>query len=408
MKLTEQPEPKLVLPLADRIQRISSAATGKMFVEAERLRASGVDVVNFGVGEPDFPTPEHIKQAAIRAIGRNLTKYTLTPGIGPLREAVCQWHKREFGTDYQTAESVVTVGGKQAIFNALNVLVNESDEVILPAPYWVSYPDMIRFAGAAPRIVQTEASDGFRLRAAQAEAAIGPRTKAILVNSPNNPTGAVVPDDEFARLLELCQRRNLWLLTDECYSHILYGGLEPFSVASLDGAKERVIVAGSCSKTFSMTGWRIGFALGPRPVIEAMIKLQGQSTTNATSIAQYAALEALTGPMDAVERMLVEYARRRQAALDALAKIPGVTCVAPEGAFYVFPNVAGSARARALRQKNEDAGAWPIAMDLFAQAHVATVAGDAFGAPGHLRISYAVAVERLREGIERMRGFLDA
>ncbi|HVB34427.1 MAG TPA: pyridoxal phosphate-dependent aminotransferase [Patescibacteria group bacterium] len=401
-----QPTPKLIFPLADRIERISSSATGAVLVEAERLRAAGVDVVNFGVGEPDFPTPDHIKQAAVRAIERNLTKYTPTPGIGPLREAVCHWHKREFGTDYRPAESVITVGGKHAIFNALNVLVNEGEEVILPAPYWVSYPDIIRFVGAEPRIVQTSASDGFRLRAAHVEAAIGPKTRALLVNSPNNPSGAVVPPDEFERLLGLCRRHGIWLITDECYSHFLYGGLEPFSVAALDGAKDQVIVAGSCSKTFAMTGWRIGFALGPKPVIDAMIKLQGQSTANPTSIAQYAAIEAFTGPMDAVERMLVEYARRRAAALEELAKIPGVTCAKPEGAFYVFPDVGGSARLRALREKNEAADTGRIAAEMLSEARVATVAGEAFGAPGHLRISYAIAPERVREGIGRMREFL--
>ncbi|HVC00123.1 MAG TPA: aminotransferase class I/II-fold pyridoxal phosphate-dependent enzyme, partial [Candidatus Dormibacteraeota bacterium] len=215
---------KPISPLAGRMERISPSATGEVLAEAERLRASGVDVVNFGIGEPDFPTPDHIKQAAVRAIERNLTKYTPVPGIDPLREAVCQWHKREFGTSYQTAESVITVGGKQAIFDALNVLVNEGEEVILPAPYWVSFPDMIRFVGAEPRIVQTAASDGFRLRAAHVEAAIGPRTRMLIVNSPNNPAGSVVPNDEMERILDVCRRRGIWLVTDECYSHFLYGG----------------------------------------------------------------------------------------------------------------------------------------------------------------------------------------
>jgi aspartate aminotransferase len=400
--------PKPVMPLADRIQRISPSATGAVLVEAERLSAAGVDVVNFGVGEPDFPTPEHIKQAAIRAIEANLTKYTPTPGIDPLREAVCQWHKREFGTNYLSTEAVVTVGGKQAIFNALNVLVNEGDEVILPAPYWVSYPDIIRFAGAVPRIVHTDSSDGFRLRAAQVKAAIVPQTRALLVNSPNNPTGAVIPAGEFERLLDLCRRHGIWLITDECYSHFLYGGSKPFSIAAVDPAKEQVIVAGSCSKTFAMTGWRIGFALGPRTVIDAMIKLQGQSTSNPTSIAQHAALAALTGSMDDAARMLRDYARRRAAVMEGLATIPGVTCAAPEGAFYVFPNVGESPRARAMRVGKTAADTVRLATDMLASSHVATVAGEAFGAPGHLRLSYAIAIERVREGIERMKGYLRA
>lgn len=400
--------PKPVMPLADRIQRISPSATGAILVEAERLRAAGADVVNFGVGEPDFPTPEHIKRAAVRAIEANLTKYTATPGIGSLREAVCQWHKREFRTHYVSAEAVVTVGGKQAIFNALNVLLNDGDEVILPAPYWVSYPDIIRFAGATPRIVHTEMTDGFRLRAAQVEEAIGPQTRALLVNSPNNPTGAVIPAGEFERLLELCRRHGIWLITDECYSHFLYGGSTPFSIAALDLAKEQVIVAGSCSKTFAMTGWRIGFALGPRPVIDAMIKLQGQSTSNPTSIAQYAALEALTGSMEDAATMLQEYARRRAAVIEGLATIPGVRCAAPEGAFYVFPDVGDAPRARAMRPGKEDAGTVRLAAGMLSTSHVAAVAGDAFGAPGHLRLSYAISIERVREGIQRMKGYLSA
>lgn len=403
-----QSGPHLISPLADRIERMAPSATGAVLVEAERLRASGIDVVNFGVGEPDFHTPEHIKQAAVRAIERNLTKYTPTAGIGPLREAVCQWHKQEFGSDYKVTESMVTVGGKHAIFNALNVLVDEGQEVILPAPYWVSYPDIIRFVGATPRIVQTDESDGFRLRAASVEQAIGPKTRALLVNSPNNPTGAVLPNDEFERVLEVCRRRNIWLVTDECYSHFLYGGREPFSVAALDGAKDCVVVAGSCSKTFAMTGWRIGFALGPKAVIDAMIKLQGQTTSNPASISQHAALAAFTGPMDVVERMLMEYARRRTAAIQALTKIPGVTCAAPEGAFYVFPNVSGTSRSRSRREDPPIAETQQLAIDMLGEARVATVAGEAFGAPGHLRISYAVALERVREGIVRMQGFLDA
>ncbi len=374
-------------------------------IEAERLQARGIDVVNFGVGEPDFPTPEHIKQAAVRALEENFTKYTATPGITPLREAVCEWHRREFGSSYEVAESVITVGGKQALFNALGALVNEGEEVLVPAPYWVSYPDMIRYVGAEPRFVPTEPGDGFRLRAEQVEPLITDKSRVLLVNSPNNPTGAVIPDEEFARLLELCQRRNLWLLTDECYSHFLYGGRKPFSVAGLPGAKERTIVAGSLSKTFAMTGWRVGFALGPKPVIAAMIKLQSQSTSNPTSISQRAALAAVTGPMDSVKTMLEEYARRRDVVLESLGAIEGVRTATPDGAFYAFPNVEETPRLRALRAKRESADTARVAVDLLNEARVAAVAGEAFGAPGYLRISFATAIDRVREGIERMGRF---
>jgi aspartate aminotransferase len=403
-----QPVSKVVPQLADRVERISLSPTGAVLIEAERMRARGIDVVNFGVGEPDFPTPEHIKQAAIRALDQNLTKYTATPGIAPLREALCQWHRREFGTAYEPAESVITVGGKQALFNALGSLVNEGEEVLVPAPYWVSYPDMVRYVGAEPRFVETDPADGFRLRAAQVEPLIGPKTRVLLVNSPNNPTGAVVRNEEFARLVDLCRRHDVWLLTDECYSHFLYGEHKPFSAASLPDAKSHVIVAGSLSKTFSMTGWRVGFALGPKPIIDAMIKLQSQSTSNPTSISQYAAVAALSGSMDSVQAMLAQYARRRDAVLEEFAAIPGVTCAPPEGAFYAFPNVENTPRVRGLREKKEPADTARIAVDLLAEAHVGTVAGEAFGAPGYLRISYAADIERVREGIRRMKKFLSS
>lgn len=403
-----EPAMKAVLQLSDSVERISLSPTGAVLIAAERLRAQGIDVMNFGVGEPDFPTPEPIKQAAIRALAENRTKYTPTPGIGPLREAVCQWHKREFGTDYQSGEAVITVGGKQALFNALCALVNHGDEVLLPAPYWVSYPDMIAYVGAEARIVRTKPTDGFRLRAAEVEPLVGPRTRALIVNSPNNPTGAVIPNDEFAKLVELCRSRSLWLITDECYSHFLYDGHKPFSAAALPGAKENVIVAGSLSKTFSMTGWRIGFALGPKFVIDAMIKLQSQSTSNPTSISQYAALEAVTGSMDSVQSMLAEYARRRDAVMEGLGKIRGVFCPKPEGAFYAFPNIDGTPHVQALREKREVADTARIAVDLLEDARVAVVAGEAFGAPGHIRLSYATSLDRVKEGIERLGRFLAA
>ncbi|HEV2385810.1 MAG TPA: pyridoxal phosphate-dependent aminotransferase [Candidatus Acidoferrales bacterium] len=400
--------PKLVMQLADRAGRVSLSPTSAIVTEADRLRASGVDVINFGVGEPDFPTPDNIKQAAMRAIENNFTKYTPTPGIQPLREAVCAWHRREFGSSYQPEESVITVGGKQALFNALGSLVNDGDEVVIAAPYWVSYPDMIRFCGGEPKVVHPDPAAGFHLRAADVEVALGPRTRAVIVNSPNNPSGAVVAESEFARILELCASRNLWLITDECYSHFVYDGRRPYSVASLPEGKPHLIVAGSCSKTFSMTGWRIGYALAPKPLIDAMIRLQSQSTSNPNSIAQYAALEALTGPMDSVRTMLAEYARRRDLVSEALARIPGVVCAAPEGTFYAFPSVTGTPRARALQQKQQAAETERLAVDLLTQAHVGVVAGEAFGAPGYVRISFALAQDRLKEGLERLGQFLSA
>jgi aspartate aminotransferase len=388
------------LHLADRVNRISVSATLAVLTEAEKYKARGVDVVDFGPGEPDFPTPEHIKRAAIRALEENRTKYTPTAGIAPLRQAVCEWHAAQLGTAYEPAECIVSVGGKHVCFNAINSLISSGDEVILGAPYWVSYPDIVKYAGGRPVVVPTRASDGFCLRAADVEQVISPRTRMVIANSPSNPTGAVIPPEEFARILDVCRRRGLWLLTDECYSHFLYGDARPFSVASLPGAKDCIIVAGSLSKTFAMTGWRIGYALAPAPLVEAMLKLQSQSTSNPTSIAQYAALEALRGPMDSVRTMLAEYARRRARILEGLRAIPGVTCTEPQGAFYVFPDVSGgrsngAAASDTLR----------IGRELLERAHVAVVPGDAFGAPGFLRLSYATSMERIEEGLRRLAGF---
>jgi aspartate aminotransferase len=384
--------------LADRVNRISVSQTMMVLQEAERYKARGIDVADFGPGEPDFPTPEHIKRAAIKALEENRTKYTATPGIAPLRQAICDWHGAQLGSSYQPAECIVTSGGKHAIFNAACALLNSGDEVIIPAPYWVSYPDIVKVADGTPVFLPTCAEDGFRLRAADLEKAITPRTKIVIANSPSNPTGAVIPPDEFARILDVCKRHGTWLLTDECYSHFTYGGARPFSVASLPGAKDRLIVAGSLSKTFAMTGWRLGYALAPKPLIDAMTKLQSQSTSNPNSITQYAGLEALRGPMDSVTSMLAEYARRRERILAGVRAIPGVTCTTPEGAFYVFPNISAHLNARM-------ADSTAVARELLEREHVAVVPGDAFGARGHLRFSYATSMERIEEGLRRLARF---
>jgi aspartate aminotransferase len=386
------------IALSDRVNRIGISQTLVVLHEAERLKARGIDVADFGPGEPDFPTPDHIKRAAIKALAENRTKYTPAAGIAALRQAVCDWHAAQLGSSFQPAECVVSVGAKHAIFNAVCSLVNPGDEVVIPAPYWVSYPDIVKYAGGSPVILETRADDGFCLRAAALDEILTPRTRMVIADSPNNPTGAVIPPDEFARILDVCKRRGVWLLSDECYSHFTYGDARPFSVASLPGAKERLIIAGSLSKTFAMTGWRMGYALAPQPLVEAMTKLQSQSTSNPTSISQYAALEALRGPMDSVATMLAEYARRRERILAGVRTIPGVTCTAPQGAFYIFPNISahlGSAMADSTA----------VARQLLEREHVAVVPGDAFGAPGHLRLSYATSMERIEEGLRRLSRF---
>jgi len=384
--------------LADCVNRISVSPTMVVLNAAEQLKSKGEDVADFGPGEPDFPTPEHIKREAVKALEENRTKYTQTPGIPALRQAICDWHAAQLGSSYQPAETIVSVGGKHAIFNAVCSLVNSGDEVVIPAPYWVSYPDIVKYAGGKPVILETRADDDFILRAAALEKVLTPRTRMVIANSPSNPTGAVIPPAEFEKILALCQRKGVWLLSDECYSHFTYGSAKPYSVASLPNSKSGLIVIGSLSKTFAMTGWRVGYALAPQRLIGAMTKLQSQSTSNPTSIAQYAALEALRGPMDSVPAMLAEYARRRERIVAGLRTIPGITCNAPQGAFYVFPNISAHFRA----EMPDDTAA---AKQLLDRERVAVVPGEAFGAPGHLRLSYATSMERIEEGLKRMGRF---
>jgi aspartate aminotransferase len=388
--------------LTRRINRIEVSPTAVVISAAEQLKAKGVDVADFGPGEPDFPTPLHIKKAAIKAIEENRTKYTPTGGITPLREAICAWHKRELGSGYDTKECAVSVGGKHAIFNTVCVMIQSGDEVILPAPYWVSYPDIIKYAGGTPVIVQTGQENGFSVKAAAIEKAITSKTKIVAVNSPSNPAGGVVDEEEFARILAVCKKHNVWLLTDECYSHFVYEPHKPFSIASAKDSKERVIVIGSLSKTFAMTGWRVGYTLGPQELIQAIIKIQSQSTSNPTSIAQYAALEAMRGSMDSVPPMLAEYTKRRKRIVEGLRQIPGVTCEWPGGAFYAFPNISAHLKGANPLAKS----CTELSKELLDQAHVALVAGEAFGAPGFLRLSYATSIERIEEGLRRLNKFL--
>jgi aspartate aminotransferase len=322
----------------------------------------------------------------------------------PLREAICAWHKRELGSNYQAKECAVSVGGKHGIFNVMSVLVQAGDEVIVPAPYWVSFPDIVKYAGGTPVYVETRAEDGFSVKAAAIEKAFTPKTKLLILNSPSNPTGGVVPPDEYERILAVCKKHNVWLMGDECYSHFTYEPNKPYSIASAADSKPNVVIIGSVSKTFAMTGWRIGYALAPESLVQALIKLQSQSTSNPTSIAQYAALEAMRGSMETVPVMLAEYARRRKKIVEGLNAIPGVRCQMPGGAFYAFPNVAAhlanGSSGQALAKDTTE-----LAKVLLDKARVALVAGDAFGAPGYLRLSYATSIERIEEGLRRLERF---
>lgn len=390
------------MELAERVRRIEPSATLAVLMEKEKLVARGIDVVDFGPGEPDFPTPRHIKNAAIKAVEENKTKYTPSAGIMPLRQAAVEWHAKYLGSAYAPKECVINCGGKHSLFNVIHALINSGDEVLILAPYWVSYPEIVKCADGTPVILETSAEDGFIPRASEIEKAITLRTKILIVNSPSNPTGAVIPEDEFAKILEVAKKHGIWVLSDECYSHFVYGDAKPFSVASLPGAKDHVIISASLSKTFAMTGWRMGYTLAPQEISDAVLKLQSQSISNPTSIAQYAALEALRGGMESVEVMLTEFAKRRRRIVDGLREIPGVTCHEPAGSFYVFPNVTAAVDGN---DGATQADTVQVAKDLLEREHVVVIPGEAFGAPGHLRISYATSMERIEEGLRRLASF---
>lgn len=371
----------------------------KVAAEADRLRREGHDVVDFSVGEPDFPTPENVKQAAIAAIEANFTKYTPAGGILELKKAVCERHATDYGTAYTPAECAVTVGGKYGIFTVVQALIQEGDEVIIPVPYWVSFNDIVNYAGGKCVFVECKEEDGFALTAESLAAAITPRTKAIIVNSPSNPSGAVVPTPELKKIFALAAERGIWVLADECYCRFLYDS-EPFSMASLPGGKDNVIVMGSLSKTYAMTGWRVGFLLGPKYVIDACGKLLTHSTSNPNSIAQKAALEALTGPQDSITTMLAEFRKRRDYTLERLRAMPGVTAQTPQGAFYAYPNISG------VFGKGGVNSPMDFASKLLAGSFVTVVPGEAFGTQEHVRISYATSMEELAKGLDRMEAFI--
>jgi aspartate aminotransferase len=393
--------PTLNALTADRISAISVSSTMKVMADADKLRREGVDMVDFSAGEPDFPTPDNIKQAAIRAINENFSKYTPVGGTVELKQAAIERHKAEFGTDYKVSECMISVGGKHVLFNYTQALVNPGDEVIIPVPYWVTYKDIVNYAGGKCVFVETDENEGFRLTAAMIERAITPRTRIVIINSPSNPAGGVMEDAEFEKLYHITSKRGIFLLTDECYSHFLYDG-KPYSVASIAGSKPTVLVAGTVSKTYAMTGWRIGYALAPEAVIGAMMKLQSHSTSNPTSIAQKASIEALRGPQDSVPLMLAEYRRRRDFVVPRLRSIPGVTCSMPKGAFYAYPNLRGALDRGGIKTPLE------FADRLLKEAHVAVVPGEAFGTGHHVRISYATSMKELEKGLDRIHKFVES
>jgi aspartate aminotransferase len=383
---------------ADRIGRIEISATMAVTAEAARLRSQGAQLVDFGAGEPHFPTPRHIKDAAIAAIEANFTRYTVVAGIPELRKGIVQRHACDFGSDYTADECIFTTGGKLALFEAIQVLVDHGDEVIVPTPYWVSFKDIVQYAGGKAVFVPTQEAENFRITAEAIERAITPRTKVIILNTPSNPSGSVVSHADLEHIVKLAHKRGIFLLLDECYVYLQYAGA-PVSGGSFVEAKEHVIVIGSLSKTYAMTGWRAGFALGPKPVIAAMSKLQSQSTSSPAAMVQKAAVAAVNGPQQCVCEMRADYLRLRDRILEGFKTIPGITCTRPDGAFYVYPNVSAFLGKPGVKNTTE------LASRLLQEAHVVTVPGEAFGTQEHVRLSYAVSQGDIDEGVVRMKKF---
>src|SRR5262245_8435728 len=383
-------------PISTRAQLTRLSSTAAVVMAADKLRSQGVKVIDLGVGEPDFPTPEHIKAAAKQALDENFTKYTSANGIAPLRKAICDYMNSNFGSDYLPEQCCVVLGGKQGIFNAVLAVINPGDEVLLENPCWVSFPEIVHFAEGNVVPIDTEATD-FHLTAEMVKAAITPKSKLIIINSPSNPTGRVIDPAEFTRIVEVAVERGLWVISDECYLQFVYPPYQPNSGAGLSPElRSRVLIAGSLSKTYAMTGWRVGFTLGPQEWVTEVIKIQSQSATHAASIAQRAAIAALTQSQESVKTMLSEYQRRADWLIPALNQVPGVKCGKPEGAFYAFPDIKGLMKECGFATSKEAAD------ELLMKYGVVTTSGSAFGSEGYLRISYANSLDALKEAIERI------
>jgi aspartate aminotransferase len=378
------------------VSEMEVSSTLAVLMEAERLRTEGVDLIDLGAGEPDFPTPRNVKDAAEQAIESNFTRYTATSGIAPLRRAITDMLERDFGASYDPSQVLVTMGGKQAIFNAMATLLNPGDEVLIPSPYWVTFPEIAKFLGARPVVIDTEPDD-FLLTERAVRDAIGPRTRLLIINSPNNPTGRVIPPDEFRKIVEVAAENDVWIISDECYLYFAYPPAVPFTAGQLsEELRSRVMICGSFSKSHAMTGWRLGFGLGPKPWIQSMLKVQSHSTSNANSMTQRAAIEAATGQQDSLREMIGEYKRRRDWVVPALNAIEGIECAMPEGAFYVMPNMRRLIGGR-VRDSIE------LSKLLLDDARVVVTPGSAFGMEGYIRISYANSLGAIEEGVRRIR-----
>ncbi len=393
--------------LAERVRFMKDSITLSITAMAASLKQSGHNVIGFGAGEPDFDTPEHIKAAGILAIQSGKNKYTPANGIMELRKAVCDVFQKDQGLHYTPSQVAISCGAKHTIFNILFALINPGDEVLIPTPYWVSYPDQVALAGGTPVFVHTTEATQFKMTPEILKAAITPKTKLLILNSPSNPTGMVYSESELKALGDVIEAHSFWVLSDEIYEKLVYGGHRHISIATLSpGLKEKTIVVNGVSKSYAMTGWRIGYCAGPEALIKGIGTIQSHSTSNPTSVAQWAALEALTGPQTEVETMRMAFDKRRTTMVDFLNQIQGVSCLSPEGAFYAFPSI------EKLFGKTCESG---VILDsvtfcnfLLKEALVACVPGSGFGQEGYLRLSYATSFESISEGLLRMKTWIDA
>ncbi len=391
------------MKLADRVTRISASPTQQVLVGVERLRRQGVDVVDLGAGEPDFATPAHVKAAGVTAIADDFTKYTPNAGIAELKEAICVRYAADYGVEFSPAETIVTAGGKQALFNVAMALFGPGDEVITHAPGWSTIVEQIRLADAEPVVVRTYPEEGFQIRAERVIKVMTPRTRAVIINSPGNPTGALIAEGELGAIARAAAARGTWVVVDLCYERLIYEDV-PHNLPRVmaDEVRDRAVLVGSLSKSYAMTGWRCGWALGPPELIEAVNAVQSQSTSNVSSIAQRAGVAALTGSQICVSEMLDEYRQRRDQLVAWLASESRIKVLSPTGAFYLFPDISELLSPDTIRTSND------FAARLLAKARVGLTAGEAFDAPGFLRISYATSLDRLHEGVERLKAFVVA
>jgi aspartate aminotransferase len=391
-----------LMKLSKRAQMIKPSPTLAITAKAKAMRAQGIDIISFSAGEPDFDTPQHIKDAAIAALQQGFTKYTPVGGIDELKEAICTKLQRDNKVHYQKEQILVSCGGKHSFYNLAQALIDDGDEVIIPAPYWVSYPPMVVLAGGEPVIVDTSEEDGFKLLPDALKQAITPKTKAVVINSPSNPTGSAYTREELEGLAEVASQQKIFIISDEIYEKIAYDGFEHVSIASLEEeVKAITITVSGLSKTYSMTGWRIGYTAGPKELIAAMENIQSQSTSNPTSFAQKGALDALLGSQAEIAVMVEEYQRRRDLILKELASIQGVSCYRPQGAFYVFPNIGAYLGKRHKGERIKDSA--DLTGYLLDEACVAVVPGVEFGAEGYLRLSYPIPSDVIKEGIARIK-----